>query len=94
MDGDARGGASRLDIHALLMYTSAFCAGQSRRRRARSCRTISRKEEREPTWLYSDRRSSSSVHLVFRSYGVWLQHYKQHQLKDYTNSDISWTGSL
>ncbi|GAA5964816.1 hypothetical protein JCM8115_000112 [Rhodotorula mucilaginosa] len=28
------------------------------------------------------------------SYGVFLQHYKQHQLKDYTNSDISWIGSL
>ena len=28
------------------------------------------------------------------SYGVFLQHCKQHQLKDYTNSDISWIGSL
>ena len=28
------------------------------------------------------------------SYGVFLQHYKQHQLKNYTNSDISWIGSL
>lgn len=28
------------------------------------------------------------------SYGVFLQHYKEHQLKDYTNSDISWIGSL